>query len=110
MKTPMRITFRGMASSKWMEADIRSRAAKLETYWRRITKCHVSVDIPHRHHEEGNRISVRIDLTVPGEELAVTHSSRKDIRVVLGKAFEIAGRQLREYAGRRRAPRRLKVA
>ena len=110
MKTPMRITFRGMASSKWMEADIRSRAAKLETYCRRITKCHVSVDIPHRHHEEGNRISVRIDLTVPGEELAVTHNSRKDIRVVLGKAFEIARRQLREYAGRRRAPRRLKVA
>jgi ribosome-associated translation inhibitor RaiA len=110
MKTPMTITFRGMAPSEWMEADIRARAAKLETYCRRITKCHVSVDIPHRHHEDGNRISVRIDLTVPGEELAVTHKSRKDIRVVIGKAFDIARRQLREYTSRRRAPRRLKVA
>jgi len=49
-------------------------------------------------------------MTVPGEELVVTHNSRKDVRVVIGRAFEIARRQLREYAGRRRAPRRLKVA
>jgi ribosome-associated translation inhibitor RaiA len=110
MKTPMTITFRGMTPSEWMEMDIRGRAAKLDTYCRRITKCHVAVDIPHRHHEDGNRISVRIDMTVPGEELVVTHNSRKDIRVVIGKAFEIARRQLREYASRRRAPRRLKVA
>ena len=110
MKTPMTITFRGMSPSEWMEEDIRNRAGKLDTYCRRITKCHVAVNIPHRHHEDGNRISVRIDMTVPGEELVVTHNSRKDVRVVIGRAFEIARRQLREYAGRRRAPRRLKVA
>ena len=125
MQTPMTVTFRGMSPSVWIEGDIRKRAAKLETVCRDITSCHVIVDVPHRHHDEGNRFSVRIDLTVPGEELAVTRESnvhaaakdlgeedwtkrfdvegeRKHLRLVIKDAFDVARRRIQDYTRRRR--------
>jgi hypothetical protein len=50
MKLPIAITFRGISSSKWIEDDIRKRAAKLDVLCRDIMSCHVVVDMPHRHH------------------------------------------------------------
>jgi cold shock CspA family protein/ribosome-associated translation inhibitor RaiA len=125
MKLPMTVTFRGMSSSEWIEADIRKRAAKLDTYCRDIMSCHVVVEIPHRHHEAGNRFAVRIDLTVPDEEIAVTRGSnlhaatkdldeqewvkqfdvegmRKDLRLVVKEAFDVARRRLQDHARRHR--------
>ena len=121
MKLPITITFRGFPPSEWIEADIRKRAAKLDAYCRDIMSCRVVVDIPHRHHEEGNRFSLRIDVTVPGEEIAVNHESnlhaskqdlderewvkefevegmRKDLRLVIREAFDVARRRLQDYA------------
>ena len=125
MNLPISITFRGIPPSEWIEADIYKRAANLDAYCRDIMSCRVVVDIPHRHHEEGNRFRLRIDLTVPGEEIAVNHESnlhaakqdlderewvkqfdvegmRKDLRLVMREAFDVARRRLQDYARRRR--------
>lgn len=125
MKLPVEIRFRHMRPSEWIDADLRKRADKLGTYCRRIHSCHVVVEIPHRHHETGNRFHVSLDLVVPGEEIAVTrtanlHAStkqlserawakefevegnRKDIRVVIRDTFDVARRRLQEYERRRR--------
>ena len=37
--------------------------------------CHVLVELAQRHREAGNRYHVRIDLTVPGEEIVVAHEA-----------------------------------
>ena len=97
---------------EWLEQDIRGRAARLETYCPDIVTCRVMVGKPHRHHENGNRFDVHIDIAVPGEEIAVTHSphfrkaiedgTRKDIRTVVRDAFASAKRQLQGYVRRRR--------
>jgi cold shock CspA family protein len=125
MKLPMTVTFRGMIHNEWIDAEIRRRAAKLETYCRDIMSCHVVVEVPHRHHEEGNRFSVRIDLTVPDDEIAVNRGSnlhaftkdldeqewvkqfdvegmRKDLRLVIKEAFDVARRRLQDHARRHR--------
>ena len=125
MKLPMTITFRGTLRNDWIEAEIRKRAEKLETYCRDIVSCHVVVEIPHRHHEEGNRFSVRIDVTVPDEEIAVTRGSnlhgftkdldeqewgkrfdvegmRKHLRLVIKEAFDVARRRLQDHTRRHR--------
>ena len=125
MKLPMTVTFRGMNSDEWIETEIRTRAAKLDTYCRDIMSCHVVVEVPHQHHQEGNRFSVRIDLRVPDEEIAVTHGSnlhaatkdlhttewakrfdvegmRKDIPLVIKEAFDVARRRLQDHARRHR--------
>ena len=125
MKLPISITFLGIPPDEGIDANIRKRAAKLDAYCRDIMSCRVVVDIPHRHHEEGNRFRLRIDLTVPGEEIAVNRESnlhgskqdldelewvkqfdvegmRKDLRLVMREAFDVARRRLQDYARRHR--------
>lgn len=125
MKLPVEIRFRHMKPSAWIDADLRKRAEKLTTYCRHILSCHAVVEIPHRHHETGNRFHVSLDLVVPGEEIAVTrvanlHAAtkqmsarafvkafevegmRKDIRVVIRETFDVARRRLRDYERKRR--------
>jgi hypothetical protein len=93
----MSVTFRGSAPSEWIEADGRRRAARLDAYCGDIVSCRVVVDIPHRHHERGNRFSLRIGVTVPGEEIAVNrasnaHASRQDLdQREWAKQFEVEG-------------------
>lgn len=125
MQLEPRITFRGVKHSMALETDIRRRLDKLETYYPRVTDCAVLVELPQRHHGAGNRFHVRIDLTVPGEEIVVAHDGdlhatakdvqaerlskssesdpgRKHARVAVREAFEIARRRLQDYARRQR--------
>jgi len=119
------ITFRGIDPSAALEAEIRTRIGKLETYCRSIMGCHVLVELAERHHETGNHYHVRIDLTVPGEEIVVSHEAslhatakdvdmetatkaaepdpeRKHPQVAVREAFDIARRRLQDYARRQR--------
>ena len=119
------ITFRGVERTAALEAAVRTRLRRLDTYYRRIIGVRVLVELVQRHHEAGNRYHVRIDLTVPGEEIVVAHEAslhataqdigaekltkatesdpeRKRARVAVREAFEIARRRLQDYARRRR--------
>lgn len=125
MKLPVQITFRNMESSEAIEAVIRKRVEKLETYYDQIMACRVLVEVPNRHHLKGRHRHIRIDLTVPNAEIVVNHepslhtkqkhieveehsksvelnSEYKDINVAIREAFEVAKRQLQDYARRRR--------
>lgn len=105
MQTPVQITFRDMEPSPAIEAKIRERAAKLERFFDRITSCRVLVGAPHRHHHRGKLYDVRIDITVPGEELAITRTSpldhaHEDVYVAIRDAFDTAARRLEDHARR----------
>ena len=109
MKVPVEIRFRRMRSSAWIEAELRKRTQKLTTCCRHILACRVLVEIPHRHHETGNRFHCSVDVTVPGEEIAVTRgadvqaSSRRLTWVkVIHRAFDVARRRLQDYNRKRR--------
>jgi cold shock CspA family protein len=119
------ITFRGVERTSALESDILTRVRKLETYYPGIMGCAVLVALVQRHHEAGNRYHVRIDLTVPGEEIVVAHDAglhataqdidaekltkvaesdpeRKHARVAIREAFDIARHRLQDYARRQR--------
>lgn len=125
MTTPLTITFAKTKPSPWLEAEIRGRVDRLAVVCSEILSCRVVVDIPHRHHQRGNRFSLRIELSVPGEDLAITRDAnlhaaakdldetqwskrldvegaRRDIRLVVGDAFNVARRRLRDYVQLRR--------
>jgi cold shock CspA family protein len=96
-----------MAPSSAIEDAIRERVARLERFHDRITRCHVTVDVPHRHHTKGNLFAVRLDITTPAREIAVTRDPREDythedFNVVLRDAFSAAVRQLEDDVRRRR--------
>ena len=132
MKLTPTITFRGIDSSPALDAEIRRRINKLERYYRPIMGCRVLVEVAQRHHGTGNRFHVRIDLTVPGEEIAVAHQARlhaadrhihlakatkqdesdperKHALVAVREAFDIARRRLQDYGRRQRGMPKARV-
>ena len=103
MKLPIQITFRNMGPSPAIETAIRKQATRLDRFFGRITRCHVVVEAPHKRHRKGKLYGVRLDLTVPGREIAVTRSGPKDhahedIYVALRDAFNAATRMLEDHS------------
>jgi ribosomal subunit interface protein len=96
MQTPLQITFRNMPRSDAVEARIRDKAAKLETFHPRIMSCHVVVEEADRHRHQGKQFTVHLDIRVSGHELIVDRDHHEDIYVALRDAFDAAGRKLEE--------------
>ncbi|MBX3646253.1 MAG: ribosome-associated translation inhibitor RaiA [Rhodocyclaceae bacterium] len=102
MQRPLQITFKDIAHSDAVEQHIREKAAKLETFYPNIIGCHVTVELPHKHHHQGKEHNVRIDIKVPGSEIVVNRDKHEDIYVALRDAFDAAKRQVEEYGRRQR--------
>ena len=110
MKRNLQITFRGMSPSDALSEHIRDSADKLEQFFDGITGCHVVVEEPHRHHQQGKHFHVRLDLHVPGKNIVVDRdhgdrASHEDAYQAVNDAFDAARRQLQHYAEGLRAHR-----
>ena len=106
MQRPLEIRFRQMDASLAIEARIREKAAELERLSDRITGCRVIVEKEHRHRHKGNLFRVRVEIDVPGKELAVTHTgprdhAHEDVYVAIRDAFRAAVRQLEDHVRER---------
>jgi ribosomal subunit interface protein len=107
MQLPLQIVFRNIEWTESIAEKIRERAAKLDQYCDSIMSCRVAVDAPHKHHRHGNRYHVRIDVTVPGDELIASrepdeHHAYADAYVAIRDAFDTMSRLLEDYDRRRR--------
>jgi cold shock CspA family protein len=114
-----------------VEKAIQERAAKLNSFYKRIMSCRVLLEAPHRHHRTGKLYHVRIDLTLPGGEIVVKHEPKRlkdesartgstpevllaeaheptkyaaheDVYVAIRDAFDAARRKLQDFARRQR--------
>jgi ribosomal subunit interface protein len=92
MDIPLQVSLHGIAHSDELQNAIRERAKKLERYYDRIVSCRVVLEAKNKQY------TARIDLKVPGGELAVTHQHDEDLQVALREAFDAARRQLEDYA------------
>ena len=123
---PTQVTFRGLAHSDALEADIRKRIAWLEQFYAGIVGCRVLVEMPHRHRHDGRHFHVRIEVTVPGGAPIVVshepslHGPLKDVeeaahrketeiagvhryaRVAVHQAFDAARRRLQDFVREQR--------
>ena len=94
----LQISFHGMPHSKDVQEAIAERAGKLQRFHEHIVSCRVVVELAARHQRHGNEYNVRIDVKVPGAELAVTHERDKDIQAAVREAFDAARRRLEDHA------------
>jgi len=97
MKIPLQITFRNMPHSDAIEAKVNEKSVKLDRFYDRIMSCRVVVEETQRRHHQGNIYSVRIDITVPGKELAISRQENEDAYVAVRDAFNAAARLLEEH-------------
>lgn len=102
MQIPLQVTFQNMPHSAAIEAKISEKAAKLERVYDRIMSCRIAVEESQRRRHQGKLFSVRIDITVPGKELAVTREENEDPYVAVRDAFNAVSRRLEEHARRLR--------
>ncbi len=100
MRIPLQITFRNIPKSNAIEANIDEKAAKLDRFYERIMSCRVVVEESQRRQHQGKLYSVRIDLTVPGKELAVSRQENEDVYVAIRDTFDAAVRILEEHSNR----------
>ena len=98
METPLQISLRGIAHSDALHDAIQQKARKLERYYTHIMSCRVVLELTAHHKRKGKQYSARIDLKVPGGEIAVTHEHDEDLQIALRDAFDAARRQLEDYA------------
>ena len=101
MTAQLRITLRDMPHSDAVETAIRRKAAGLARVHPRMTAIRTTVEAPHRHHQQGNLYTVRLDITLPGGEIVVNRDHAKDVHAALRDAFAAARRQLEDYVSRR---------
>jgi ribosomal subunit interface protein len=96
-----------MDPSPAVEARIRKKAEKLERFHDRIIGCTVVVEAPHRHHHKGKLFSVKVEISVPGEDVVVDHAkpadhAHEDVYVAIRDAFNAAVRRLEDQSRKMR--------
>ena len=107
MQVPLHISFHGVDPSPALEARIREHAKKLEQFYDRIIGCDVAVELPHQHHRHGKQWHIRIQLSVPGNDIVVSRDpgrdeDHEDPYVALRDAFMAARRQLEDHVNKLR--------
>lgn len=89
------ITYRGLDHSPALDQRIDELARKCDEFHPKITMCHVVLDELDRHKQKGNLFEARIDLHVPGREIA-THAQHEDPYTAVTSAFDQMFRRLEE--------------
>jgi ribosome-associated translation inhibitor RaiA len=106
MELPLTIATHDVTLTEPIEKLIREKASKLERFHSRIVGCRVTVDGPDGHHKNGGLYKVRIELSIPGNDIVVNHKGGDNLPVAVRDAFYAAQRQLDEREELRRAERR----
>jgi ribosome-associated translation inhibitor RaiA len=104
---PLQIKFLNMRRMRTIEREIALRLNDVQALHGRVIGCHVSVEMPHKSHQNGNALEVRISLALPGE-LVVTRktTSAATPSVAVHQAFDALKRQMRKVTGKKIAARK----
>jgi len=106
MQGPLQISFKDIARSDALAAEIQRRAGKLDQFFNSVMGCRVTVEAPHQRHTQGNLYRIRIVINVPGDVITVGEGakpnlgSHQDAYVAVRDAFDAAERRLKHYASR----------
>jgi ribosome-associated translation inhibitor RaiA len=91
-----------MEPPETLEAAVRSRARKLEHFCADVLSCNVTIEQFHKHQLHGRPYAVRIDLTVPHQELCVARVQHEDVWIAVRDAFDDMTRLLQDAVRRNR--------
>jgi len=101
VEIPLQITTRNIELSEPTKDELRKRAEKLDTFYPRIMRCRITLEVPHRYKKQAmNAVeyNIRIDITVPGKEIVIKDRPNKELDIAIREAFDAAQRKLEDYA------------
>jgi ribosomal subunit interface protein len=97
MQQPLQITFRDIDHSAAVEARIREKIDKLDTFYNHITSCKVVVGMVQKHQQQGKLHNISIFVSVPGKEFAVSHQPNENLYLAIQGAMDSLREQLDTY-------------
>lgn len=105
MQTEPKFVCIGFSSSDALNYLVDHRIAALEKYFPRIITCRVALELPHRHHHQGNHWHLKLTVAVPGEDIVITREAGVGQRhehpaAAIRDAFDAARRRLQDHARR----------
>lgn len=105
MQIPLQIRYHNTDPDDRIDALIRDRVDRLESLFPGVISCRVAVDVPQKALARQERKQIRVDLRVPGEEIAVTREPKGDevarsVETTVGETFDEVRRRLQDYARR----------
>lgn len=94
-----------MKSSAALEENIRARAEGLAEFFSGIIAVRTVIEERHRHHRQGTLFHVRVEASIPGEDIVISQESHEehaheDPYVAVRDAFDAAARRLEDRARR----------
>lgn len=106
MQEPLQITFHNMEPSEALEQRVREHWARLERHFDRIVSGRVVLEGAHKQPHKST-LAITITIGVPGPDIVVKRERRlyeAENRApwVINEAFDIAERQLKDYAQKMR--------
>lgn len=101
MQTAPRISFHGFSASPTLKALVEEQIDQLERFHPRVIGCHVTVEVPHRRHRKGRVWHVKVDVSLPGDDVVITREAEVGKRherpeAAIRDAFKDARRLLKE--------------
>lgn len=107
MQVPLEITYREVEKTEALDTLVREKVAKLEQVYERLNSCRVAIEKIHDRPSSGSPYRVRIDMTVPGQEVVAESNPGEgvqyiEVQPVIRDAFDAARRQLQEISERQR--------
>ena len=107
MDRPLEIAFHNLQHSDSVAAEITAQMERLEARFGPLVGARVSVEQLHQQHRTGNLYEVHIVLSVPGQEIVVSHEphharerrAHPDVRSAMKEAFKAAERRLETRKG-----------
>lgn len=100
MQQPLQITFKDIDHSTAVEARIREKIAKLDTFYNHITACKVVVEQVQKHQHQGKLHNISIYMSLPGKELTVSHHPNENLYLAIQGAMDTIREQLDSYRQR----------
>jgi ribosomal subunit interface protein len=97
MNIPTEIMWHQLEPSEAVETSVQRWVTRLEHLHDRITKCTITISLPHKRHRHGAEFCVNVVLDIPGGEISATHTRHEDIYVAVADAFRAARRQLNDH-------------
>ena len=102
MKLPLQIRFLGMEPSDAVASVARRKGAKLDRFCPDLMSCRVSIEQTHKHRQQGRPFAVRVDVTLPDNDLSVDRVHDEDVYVALRDAFDDMTRRIEDVVRRKR--------
>ncbi len=103
MQVPLQISFVHLDHSNALESIIKDKMEQLDNIFPYLISARVVVGLSEKRKQQGNLYHVRIDLTLPGNEILVDrnpplHQPHEDPYLAVRDAFRAARRQLEDYS------------